>query len=133
MAKEGQHERANSPLLAGPFPCVDARMSVAGGRGPTGGMAWRIGRCMGGVLQASITIKLIPGEYTALSRPIPSRATRSRATEPQAGTDRGPGMRLLNRLNVRFGPDYVRLASHRRHHPSPPSPVIGQNSFLTDD
>ncbi len=39
MAKEGQHERANSPLLAGPFPCVDARMSIAGGRGRTGGMA----------------------------------------------------------------------------------------------
>lgn len=37
------------------------------------------------------------------------RVTRAQAAEPQAGTDRGPGMRLLSRLNVRFGPDYVRF------------------------
>ncbi len=37
------------------------------------------GRCLGDVLQASITINLFPGDYTASSRLIPSRVTQSQA------------------------------------------------------
>ncbi len=66
-------------------------------------------RLFSGRSGVSTTRRISPGEYTAPLRPIPSRVTRSQAAEPQAGTDRGPGMRLLSRLNVRFGPDYVRL------------------------
>ncbi len=35
--------------------------------------------------------------------------TRSQAAEPQAGTDRITGMRIGSRLDVRFGPDFVRF------------------------
>ena len=42
-------------------------------------LLWRIGRCLGGVLQASITINLFPGDYTAASRLIWSRVTWSQA------------------------------------------------------
>ncbi len=70
-------------------------------------------RCLASVV--GITINLFPGEYTASSRLIPSRVTRSQAADPEAGVDRGPGMRLLSRLNVRFGPDYVRLSPSNRH------------------
>ena len=55
-----------------------------------------------------ITIDLIPGEYTASSRLISSRVTQHQAAEPQAGTDRRTGTRSLSRLDVCFGPNFVR-------------------------
>ncbi len=39
-------------------------------------------------------------EYSAPSRLIPSRVTRSQAAEPQAGTDRGTGTRLPSHLDA---------------------------------
>ncbi len=78
-------------------------------------LLWRIGRRLGSVLQASITINLFSGEYTASSRLISSRVTRSQAAEPQTGTDRGTGTRIRRRLDVRFGPNYVRFTPNSRH------------------
>ena len=69
-------------------------------------------RCVASVF--GITINLISGEYTASSRPIPSRVTLSQAAELQAGTDRGTGMRIPSRLNVRFGPDFVCFTPNSR-------------------
>ncbi len=61
------------------------------------------------------TRRISPGEYTAPSRLIPSRVTRSQAKEPQAGIDRITGMRILSRLDVRFGPDNVRFTPKSGH------------------
>ena len=72
-------------------------------------------RCKIGKSGVSTTRRISPGEYTASSRPIPSRVTRYQAAEPQAGTDRGTGMRILSRLDVRFGPDYVRFTPSFGH------------------
>ncbi len=70
-------------------------------------------RCLASVV--GITVNLFPGEYTAPSRLIPSRVTRSQAAEPQAGTDRGTGTKIGSHLDVCFRADYVRSSPKSGH------------------